>query len=333
MQILEQILYSNLPYFWAKRPINLHKWGNLTNFAAISPPTLTNTMTHKNNMVLSLEHMPKEKVYRIGSDVLLLDELLVADTYPSHFRTEATNILLLTSGIIKGRMNLQSIEVCAPAVVVIFPEQTLEFSEASEDVQGKVLEFSYAFYERLGLRDNVALRQSFDNQVQIGMNERCMEAMMLYVEMIKNLTQAKDNPFQMDSALNLTRAFFYGAGYYFHQNLETRQLTRQEDIVVQFSKLLAKHCSEHRNIDFYADAINLSVKYFSNVIKKSTGKTAGKLIEEQVIIEAKTLLATTNLTISQVSDKMHFPDSSTFGKYFKRLTNMSPKAFRGQATR
>jgi hypothetical protein len=111
MQILVQILYSNLPYFWAKRPINLHKWGNLTNFAAILPPVLTHTMTHKNNMVLSLEHMPKEKVYRIGSDVLLLDELLVADTYPSHFRTEATNILLLTSGIIKGRMNLQSIEV------------------------------------------------------------------------------------------------------------------------------------------------------------------------------------------------------------------------------
>ena len=82
-------------------------------------------------MVLSLEHMPKEKVYRIGNDVLLLDELVVADAYPSHFRTEATNILLLTTGMIKGRVNLQAIEVCAPAIVVIFPEQTLEFSQAS----------------------------------------------------------------------------------------------------------------------------------------------------------------------------------------------------------
>lgn len=284
-------------------------------------------------MVLSLEHMPKEKVYRIGSDVLLLDELVVADAYPSHFRSEATNILLLTAGIIKGRVNLQAIEVCAPAIVVIFPEQTLEFSQSSEDAQGKVLEFSYAFYERLGLRGNVALRQSFGDQIQIGMNERGMEAMMLYVEMIKSLAQAKDNPFQMDSALNLTRAFFYGAGYYFHQAIEKRQLTRQEDIVVRFSELLAKHCSQHRNIEFYADAMNLSVKYISNVIKKSTGKTAGKLIEEYVMIEAQSLLATTNLTISQVSDRLHFPDSSTFGKYFKRLTGISPKAFRSQGTR
>ena len=38
-------------------------------------------------MVLSLEHMPQDKLYRIGNDVLLLDELMVADTYPSHFRT------------------------------------------------------------------------------------------------------------------------------------------------------------------------------------------------------------------------------------------------------
>ena len=44
-------------------------------------------MTSKNDMVLSLEHMPKEKVYRIGNDVLMLDELVVADAYLSHFRT------------------------------------------------------------------------------------------------------------------------------------------------------------------------------------------------------------------------------------------------------
>ena len=55
-------------------------------------------------MVLSLEHMPQDKLYRIGNDVLLLDELMVADTYPSHFRTEATNILLLSAGSVKGRV-------------------------------------------------------------------------------------------------------------------------------------------------------------------------------------------------------------------------------------
>ncbi len=286
-----------------------------------------------NDIFLSLDRMPQDKLYRIGNDVLLLDELVVADTYPSHFRTEATNILLLSAGSVKGRVNMQPMEVTAPAMVFIFPEHTLEFSEASADAQGKVLEFSYSFYERLGLRGNVTLRQSFGDQVQIGMNERGMEAMMLYVDMLKSLAQAKDNPFQMDSALNLTRAFFYGAGYYFHQTIEKRQLTRQEDIVVRFSELLAKHCCQHRNIEFYADAMNLSVKYISNVIKESTGKTAGKLIEEYVMIEAQSLLATTNLTISQVSDRLHFPDSSTFGKYFKRLTGMSPKEFRSQGIR
>lgn len=286
-----------------------------------------------NDIFLSLDRMPQDKLYRIGNDVLLLDELVVADTYPSHFRTETTNILLLTDGTVKGRVNLQDIEIKAPAMVFIFPEHTLEFTEASADAKGKVLEFSYSFYERLGLRGNVALRQSFGDQVQIGMNERGMEAMMLFVDMLKGLAQAKDNPFQMDSALNLTRAFFYGAGYYFHQTIEKRQLTRQEDIVVRFSELLAKHCSRERSIEFYADAMNLSVKYISNVIKESTGKTAGKLIEEYVMIEAQSLLATTNLTISQVSDRLHFPDSSTFGKYFKRLTGMSPKEFRSQGTR
>jgi AraC-like DNA-binding protein len=52
-----------------------------------------------------------------------------------------------------------------------------------------------------------------------------------------------------------------------------------------------------------------------------------KWIEEYTILNAKTLLRTTNLTVGQVSDELNFSSQSDFGKYFKRFTGISPKEF------
>jgi AraC-like DNA-binding protein len=62
-----------------------------------------------------------------------------------------------------------------------------------------------------------------------------------------------------------------------------------------------------------------------------TGKTAGDWIEDYVMLEAKAMLTNTDMTISQISDHLHFPDTSTFGKYFRRHTGLSPKEFKKQS--
>lgn len=47
-----------------------------------------------------------------------------------------------------------------------------------------------------------------------------------------------------------------------------------------------------------------------------------------MILEAKALLRSTNLTIQQISYELNFTSQSFFGKYFKRLTGMSPKEYK-----
>ena len=56
--------------------------------------------------------------------------------------------------------------------------------------------------------------------------------------------------------------------------------------------------------------------------------TAVDWIERFVILEAKVLLKSSNLNIQQIADELNFPSQSFFGKYFKKLTGMSPKEFR-----
>jgi AraC-like DNA-binding protein len=83
-------------------------------------------------------------------------------------------------------------------------------------------------------------------------------------------------------------------------------------------------------VGFYAKKLCMAPKYLSAVIKEKTGKSAFEWINDYVILEAKSLLKSTNMTIQQISDELNFANQSFFGKYFKRLAGMSPKSYRGE---
>ncbi|KAA5414161.1 AraC family transcriptional regulator [Bacteroides cellulosilyticus] len=90
------------------------------------------------------------------------------------------------------------------------------------------------------------------------------------------------------------------------------------------------NCSTEKKekVLYYADRLHLSAGYLSTIIKRVSGKTAAEWIDDYVTLEAKALLKSTNLTIQQISDELNFPSQSFFGKYFKRITGLSPKEYR-----
>jgi AraC-like DNA-binding protein len=96
----------------------------------------------------------------------------------------------------------------------------------------------------------------------------------------------------------------------------------------RFIGLVAEHFKQHRDLDFYADKLCISKKYLSTLLKEHTGMTAFMWIEQYVVLYAKSSLSSTKMTIQQVSDELNFPSQSVFGKYFKRIEGISPKAYR-----
>jgi AraC-like DNA-binding protein len=66
----------------------------------------------------------------------------------------------------------------------------------------------------------------------------------------------------------------------------------------------------------------------SAVIKQTSNNGAADWIDECVLLQAKVLLNSSSLNIQQIADELNFPSQSFFGKYFKRLTGLSPKQYR-----
>ncbi len=68
------------------------------------------------------------------------------------------------------------------------------------------------------------------------------------------------------------------------------KLPHKESLVVKFVDLVARHFRAERNLIEYGRKLNITPKYLTETVKQITGKTAGELIDEFVIMEAKALL-------------------------------------------
>lgn len=105
---------------------------------------------------------------------------------------------------------------------------------------------------------------------------------------------------------------------------------RQNELFHRFIQLVHEHCQQERNIVFYADKLCITPKYLSQLIHRASGKFASDWIRDFVILEAKALLKNEKFSVQQISDMLHFPNPSFFGKYFKAATGMTPRQYRLQ---
>lgn len=102
----------------------------------------------------------------------------------------------------------------------------------------------------------------------------------------------------------------------------------QNRIHERFINLVQQNFKKERFLDFYAEKLEVSTKHLSRTVKEATGFSAVDWIDRLVILEAKVLLKSTNLSIQQISDELNFTSQSFFGRYFKKHTGRSPKDFR-----
>ena len=92
--------------------------------------------------------------------------------------------------------------------------------------------------------------------------------------------------------------------------------------------LLLENCRKHRDVNFYAQKLCITADYLSKLVREYDGQSALKWISNAVITEAKILLRQPDYSIYQIALELNFPDQSTFGKFFKRNTGMTPVQYK-----
>jgi AraC-like DNA-binding protein len=102
-------------------------------------------------------------------------------------------------------------------------------------------------------------------------------------------------------------------------------------ITKNFLQLIEAHFIAKKSVTEYAEMLGITANHLNETVKRTTGKTAGELIRNRLLIEAKRLLIHSDMTISEIGYHLNFEDVSYFGRFFKKHNNCSPGDFRCQS--
>ena len=269
-------------------------------------------------------------VASIDQDIILLDKPIIASTLQYPFKVDVTVAIICIRGKTEGLINLMPYTTDGACLITILPGQIIQYKSISEDFEGLFIVMSQKFTDSLMpvATDRLPLQLSVRDNHVIPLDDEALPGMIAYFEMLKKTIQIENHPYRMEVARHLTLAFFYGASAYLHKCADKPKMTHHEMIVEKFLTLVQSHFKEQRGLEFYADKLCVTPKHLSKVIKATSGKPSNDLIDEHVALEAKALLKSTNMTIEQISEELNFPSQSFFGKYFKRVTGMSPSEYK-----
>ena len=162
---------------------------------------------------------------------------------------------------------------------------------------------------------------------------RSMRGMIAQIE---RETRGPETHFSFDIVSGLIAATIYKVGdimYHYlaeHPEEQNNSHNRAEEYFKQFTHLLGEHFREERSVGFYARQLCITPKYLTTLIKRISGQSVSEWIDNYVILEAKTLLKYSTMSIQEIAYYLNFPNQSFFGSYFKRNTGMSPSQYKAQ---
>lgn len=93
-------------------------------------------------------------------------------------------------------------------------------------------------------------------------------------------------------------------------------------------RLVEENFRKQRQIGFYADALAMTADRLNDHVKRATGVTAGHLIRQRILSEAKRELVFTGRAIHDIAYDLGFTDPSHFARFFRKQTGMTPQDFR-----
>ena len=275
-----------------------------------------------------LEHIPSDSIV-IGDDLALISfsNNRLPNTQHEPYKLNHAAICICTAGHCSLKINLQAYDIESPMLLTLMPGQIIESIDFSANFDGHTIVLSKRFIDMLNLPGWQQQYMTLYNNPTNEIPSDALRHLQVFYTILHKAASDEENPFRLQVIENLIRVFYYGGVSKFRK-IDKETTPYKNSIVERFMELVQEHYREERLIGFYADKLCITPKYLSKLVKDNTGRSAGEWIDSHVILEARAMLQSSDMTIQQIATSLNFPNQSFFGKYFKRATGLSTKQYR-----
>ena len=239
---------------------------------------------------------------------------------------------------LEGSATVEIFERRCPVVknnlLVLFPYVQTSLKDVSGDFRIRFFKVSADFFNDImsGLV-NMTLEFYFYMlcHCTYPLNENEVERFLHFLELIRIRAGYPLEYLRKDAVLQMLRPMYYDLYAAYQVSLgsgQKRKYSTKERIAFQFAHLVIENYTVSRELSFYADKMNLSSKYLSQVVLSVTGRSAQEWISRYTIHAIKTYLQNFSLDIKEIVALVNFPSQSNMSRYFKHYTDMSPTQYR-----
>lgn len=288
---------------------------------------------------IDLEEITVEKArhkyphgYVLNNELIYFDDIRQIQFPIEAVRTQCFFFAVCTQGSASYIIDTQRQNIVPGDFIIITENQVISETSLSDDCQGIAFLISAEFfYHILSGIQNLSYLFVFSRFHPVFKVDRQMLSELLtYGAYLKSKISDYMHPYRRELVATLFKALIYDMGsiMYRYQQEETGKLTRGEIIFSDFIAAVQKHFKEERRVSWYAEKLCITSKYLSEVVKSISKRKPSEWIDSYVILELRVLLRNSNLTIKEISERLHFANQSFMGKYFRERVGVSPSAFR-----
>lgn len=252
-------------------------------------------------------------------------------------RIDAFIIGVGTEGETSVSFNLHEFRLKKDSMFIFTPKNILQVN-SQQYFKADVIAISPDFMRRINIdiKNMMPLFLKFVENPALTLTPEESRSMRGMIAQIERETRGPETHFSVDIVSGLIAATIYKVGdimYHYlaeHPEGQNNSHNRAEEYFKQFTHLLGEHFREERSVGFYARQLCITPKYLTTLIKRISGQSVSEWIDNYVILEAKTLLKYSTMSIQEIAYYLNFPNQSFFGSYFKRNTGMSPSQYKAQ---
>lgn len=255
--------------------------------------------------------------------------------FPS--RIDAFIIGVGTEGETIVSFNLQEYLLKKDSMFIFGPKNILQI-QSDDRFKAHVMVVTPDFLRRINLdaKHMMPLFLQFASHPCLGLTPGESQTLRSFITLVERELQGPETDFAGEIIGGLISATIYKVGdilrHYLaeHPEVDSPVHNRAEEYFKQFTVLLGEHYVRERSVGFYARQLCITPKYLTTLIKRISGKSVSEWIDNYVILEAKSLLKYSNMSVQEIAYHLNFPNQSFFGSYFKRNTGMSPSQYKAE---
>lgn len=208
----------------------------------------------------------------------------------------------MAKGTARATVNITQYNFKENDVLYLAPNSFFLVHEFSEDARVMYIVLSSSFLEKNAYSIRRPRLTGIDACQIVQVTEEQKKVIVHFSEVLEeavNCTPSMIDTERMVHIYNLIHLVFHD---YFVANSETKAqpMDRKSEIYQEYSELVMKHYREWHHVAEYATAMHITVPHLCSTIKQASARTAGDLIVEAILTDAKAQLKLSILSLIHI---------------------------------